>query len=96
MYTLKKLRENYKDFFISKVSDLIKNKDSLYHLDVFLEVLIEFINAGYHEEKNISKIPDWCITFTEPIMEYFIEYFNIETECEDIFFCRPIFNYSSI
>ncbi len=85
MFSLKNLKTNYPNFFVDKVSNLIEQDESKYHLNSFLEVLIEFINAGYHEEKNLQKIPDWCVTFTEPIMEYFIEYFEIKTEADDIF-----------
>ena len=85
MFSLKNLKAKYPNFFVDKVSDLIQEDESKYHLNSFLEVLIEFVNAGYHEEKNLQKIPDWCVTFTEPIMEYFIQYFEIKTEADDIF-----------
>lgn len=85
MFSLKNLKAKYPNFFVDKISDLIQEDEFKYHLNSFLEVLIEFINAGYHEEKNLQKIPDWCVTFTEPIMEYFIEYFEIKTEADDIF-----------
>lgn len=47
-------------------------------------IMLQFMSAGYHEQKNKKKLPDWCVCFTEPIMKYFIQYFEIKTECEDI------------
>lgn len=49
-----------------------------------LEIALYFIQAGYHREESLLKVPDWCVTFTEPIMEYLLTYFEIKTEADDI------------
>ena len=85
MFSLEDLKKTPPDFFDTNITEHLDEDAIKYHLNSFLEVLIEFVNAGYHEEKNLQKIPDWCVTFTEPIMEYFIEYFEIKTEADDIF-----------
>ena len=42
------------------------------------------MSAGYHKGENKRKVPDWCLCFGEPIMKYFINYFEIPTEAPDI------------
>jgi len=53
-------------------------------MKILFYVMLQYMSAGYHERKNKKKIPDWCICFTEPILKYFIEYFEIKTESPDI------------
>ena len=65
--------------------DSDSEKDVKDYMKTFSEVLLNFIEAGYHERQNIKKIPDWMLTFEEPIMKYMISYFEIKTACEDIF-----------
>ena len=54
------------------------------HMSIFLFTLSEFIDAGYYKFENKRKVEDWCICFSEPIMEYFIHYFEIKTQSPDI------------
>lgn len=54
------------------------------NLKVFCYTMIQFMSAGYHKRENTKKIPDWCVCFEEPIMKYFISYFEIKTEAPDI------------
>lgn len=84
MYSLKSLKSSHPDIFNPKDINL-KDKELKYHIDVFQEVLTHYLEAGYEQNKNLKKVPDWCVTFTEPVMEYFIEYFEIKTEADDIF-----------
>ena len=51
---------------------------------ILYDAMINFLKAGYHREKSLIKISDWCVNFTEPIMQYLLTYFEIETEAEDI------------
>ena len=53
-------------------------------IKILYYVMLQYMSAGYHERKNQKKIPDWCICFSEPIMKYFVEYFEIKTESPDI------------
>jgi len=59
-------------------SDIEKN------IKIFYHVMLQYMSAGYHKSKNTRKIPDWCMCFGEPIMKYFIQYFEIPTEAPDI------------
>jgi len=54
------------------------------HLNIFMFVLTEFLDAGYYNLENRRKVQDWCICFSDPIMEYFINYFEIKTQSPDI------------
>jgi len=54
------------------------------HLKIFMFVLTEFLEAGYYDLENKRKVQDWCICFSEPIMDYFINYFEIKTQSPDI------------
>lgn len=54
------------------------------YLKVFFYVMLQYMNAGYHIRQNRKKIPDWCVCFSESVMEYFIQYFEIKTQSEDI------------
>lgn len=54
------------------------------HVKIFFYIMLQFMNAGYHKGKNLRKVPDWCLCFSEPIMKYFIHYFEIPTEAPDI------------
>lgn len=54
------------------------------HLKIFMFVLTEFLDAGYYDLENKRKVQDWCICFSDPIMEYFIDYFEIKTQNPDI------------
>ena len=61
-----------------------ENDDVVKHIKIFYYVLLQYMSAGYHKGQNTRKIPDWCICFGEPIMKYFIHYFEIPTEAPDI------------
>lgn len=61
-----------------------ENDDIDKNIKIFYYVMLQYMNAGYHKGQNKSKIPDWCICFGEPIMKYFIHYFEISTEAPDI------------
>lgn len=54
------------------------------HLKIFMFVLTEFLEAGYYDLENKRKVQDWCICFSDPIMDYFINYFEIKTQSPDI------------
>ena len=56
------------------------------YLKTFSEVLLSFLDAGYHDLQNTKKVPDWMLTFEEPIIKYMTHYFDIKTACEDIQF----------
>lgn len=60
------------------------SEDMKQNVKIFFYIMLQYMSAGYHKGKNIRKIPDWCICFSEPIMKYFIHYFEIETEAPDI------------
>lgn len=46
--------------------------------------MLKYMSAGYHKYENIAKIDDWCVCFYDPIMLYFITYFGIHSQSEDI------------
>jgi len=50
----------------------------------FLNISIQMIKAGYLKEENIDKIEDWIITFQEPILQLFVEYFKPETSNDSV------------
>jgi len=58
----------------------------------FVEAFIEMKKAGYLENKVKEKISDWIVTFEEPILHHFLEYYEIKTSCEDIDFCDEFCN----
>lgn len=62
----------------SDLEDLEKN------IKIFYYVMLQFMSAGYHKGQNNRKVPDWCVCFNEPVMKYFIHYFEIPTEAPDI------------
>ena len=62
----------------SDYEDLYKNIKILYY------IMLQYMSAGYHKGQNKRKVPDWCLCFGEPIMKYFINYFEIPTEAPDI------------
>jgi len=77
---------NY-DIFSGKSISNISLDDQLAaksYLKVFFYVMLQYMNAGYHKSQNLKKIPDWCVCFSEPVMDYFIEYFEIKSQSEDI------------
>ena len=51
---------------------------------ILIEVTKHMVKAGYFIEENREKIPDWIVTFHEPILKMFLIYCGIETSCEDI------------
>ena len=53
-------------------------------IKIIFYVMYNYMAAGYHLGKNDRKIPDWCVCFSEPILKYFIAYFEIPTESPDI------------
>jgi hypothetical protein len=53
-------------------------------IKILFYVMYTYMAVGYHLEKNDKKIPDWCVCFSEPILKYFIAYFEIPTESPDI------------
>tara|TARA_Y100001972_G_C7576769_1_gene289376 strand:+ start:107 stop:820 length:714 start_codon:yes stop_codon:yes gene_type:complete len=78
---------NTYDIFSGKSMANISLDDQLAsksYLKVFFYVMLQYMNAGYHKRQNTKKIPDWCVCFSEPVMEYFIEYFEIKSQSEDI------------
>lgn len=54
------------------------------HMKDLYNVMFEFVKAGYLVRENRNKIPDWIITFYDPIQKLFILYNNIKTSSEDI------------
>ena len=46
--------------------------------------MLMYMSAGYHKFENTKKIDDWCVCFYDPIMLYFVHYFGIHSQCEDI------------
>lgn len=78
---------NYYDIFSAKsISDTNAEDvaDISKYIKIFYYIMLQYMNAGYHRGKNTIKIPDWCVCFSEPIMKYFLEYFEIRTESPDI------------
>ena len=53
-------------------------------IKILFYVMYTYMAVGYHLGKNDKKIPDWCVCFSEPILKYFIAYFEIPTESPDI------------
>lgn len=87
---VKKVKENELDTYdifgaksISKIDISDANTVSR-EMKILFYVMLQFMSAGYHERKNKKKIPDWCVCFSEPILRYFLEYFEIKTESPDI------------
>ena len=75
------------DIFSGKERIMIEpneNEDIDKNIKIFYYVMLQFMSAGYHKRQNTRKIPDWCLCFAEPIMKYFIHYFEIPTEAPDI------------
>lgn len=88
---LKKLNEGdtfgFYDIFSGKQLGEMMSDDYLdarKHIRILFYVMLQYMIAGYHKGLNQRKIPDWCVCFSEPIMKYFIKYFEIETESPDI------------
>ena len=54
------------------------------YMYILIEVTKHMVKAGYFIEENREKIPDWIVTFHEPILKMFLIYCGIETSCEDI------------
>ena len=46
--------------------------------------MLTYMSAGYHKFENTKKIDDWCVCFYDPIMLYFVHYFGIHSQSEDI------------
>ena len=46
--------------------------------------MLTYMSAGYLEKKNTKKIDDWCVCFYDPIMLYFVHYFGVHSQSEDI------------
>lgn len=80
---LEKYREYDYDFFMGGVAQYDMDVIEKY-MYMLIEVTKHMVNAGYFKEENNKKIPDWIITFHEPILKMFITYCEIETSCEDI------------
>jgi len=70
--------KNIQNLQENEIEDIQKN------IKIFYYVMMQYMSAGYHKRENKRKIPDWCLCFGEPIMKYFIEYFDIRTEAPDI------------
>ena len=58
--------------------------DTKKHIKILFYIMLQYMGAGYHKGLNLRKIPDWCVCFSDPILKYFIKYFDIETESPDI------------
>ena len=75
------------DFFSGKSTEGLNRSDLndvQNNIKIVFYVMLQYMTAGYHKGKNIRKIPDWCVCFSEPVMKYFIHYFEIPTEAPDI------------
>ena len=75
------------DIFSGKERVMIEpneNEDIDKNIKIFYYVMLQYMSAGYHKGQNKRKVPDWCVCFSEPIMKYFIHYFEILTEAPDI------------
>lgn len=76
-------REYDYDFFMGGVAkyDIDVMEKYMYML---IDITKHMVKAGYFTEENREKIPDWIVTFHEPILKMFIKYCGIETSCEDV------------
>lgn len=78
--------KNY-DFFSGESTEGLDSNDLIdveNNIKIIFYVMLQYMTAGYHKGKNLRKIPDWCVCFSEPVMKYFIHYFEIPTEAPDI------------
>lgn len=64
--------------------DIEDRMEAKKQIKLLFYITLQYMSAGYHERKNKKKIPDWCLCFGEPILKYFIEYFEIKTQSPDI------------
>ena len=62
---------SYKDLIFDSMRDLV---DILYYM----------LDSGYLDLVNTDKIPDWVITFQDPITDIFVRYHRLETSAPDI------------
>lgn len=78
--------EKYDIFSAKDTTDLEENEltDLKQNMKIFYYIMLQYMSAGYHKGQNKRKIPDWCLCFSEPIMKYFLHYFEILTESPDI------------
>lgn len=72
-----------------KVEILIKMKELAY-------LTYQMMDAGYLEMENNKKIPDWIVTFKDPLQDYFIQYHEYPTSndsvtVEEEFLINPVF-----
>lgn len=65
------------------LSDRDKEQVQVYMASLMYRML-KYMSAGYHKYENVVKIDDWCVCFYDPIMLYFITYFGIHSQSEDI------------
>ena len=72
------------DIFSGGNIDGFEKKTIVKQIKILFYITYNYMSAGYHLGKNDRKIPDWCICFSDPILEYFIAYFEIPTESPDI------------
>jgi len=75
------------DIFSGKSKEGIDIDDEMEvkkQIKLLFYITLQYMSAGYHERNNKKKIPDWCLCFGEPILRYFIEYFEIKTQSPDI------------
>jgi hypothetical protein len=92
---VRKTIEDFKNNKLKPSYDILagQNMDSLsqrerrqakaYMADLMYRMLV-YKSAGYDKYENREKIEDWCICFYDPIMLYFVNYFGIHTQSEDI------------
>lgn len=79
---LENVEKDY-DIFSGEEIDLEVNKPVKEIMKIFIDVMYQFLEAGYLERINKKRIDDWIIPFQYPILDLFIRHHQFETSALD-------------
>ena len=72
-----------KDYDIFSGDKLPKNKEVEIVMRDMINIMYQFLEAGYLEKLNKKRIDDWIIPFQYPVLDLFIRYHQFETSALD-------------
>lgn len=78
-------KQKHDDYNVLYFTERYKGKKNetmdKFYTDMYI-IVDQMIRAGYLEYKNYNKVDDWILTFQEPCMKLFVEYYKPELSNE--------------